>query len=144
ATAVLEPGPVRVDHPCAHYPACGGCRFQDLEYGAQLAAKHAWVADSLARIAGVAEPPLEPIVGAGERFGYRNKLEYPFTQGEGGPALGLHRAGRWDEVLELERCWLATDLGNRIRDAVRDWAREERLPAYDQATGEGYLRHLVV
>jgi len=144
ATAVLEPGPVRVDHPCAHYPACGGCRFQDLEYGAQLAAKHAWVADSLARIAGVAEPPLEPIVGAGERFGYRNKMEYSFTQAEGGPALGLHRAGRWDEVLELERCWLATDLGNRIRDAVRDWAREERLPAYDQATGEGYLRHLVV
>ena len=54
-----------------------------------------------------------------------------------GAALGFHRAGRWDEVLEIERCWLTTDLGNAIRDAVRDWAREERLDAYDQATQHG-------
>ena len=76
AVDVLEPGPVRVDAPCAHYPACGGCRFQDLAYDAQLAAKHAWVGDSLTRIAGIAEPPLEPIVGAVEQFHYRNKMEY--------------------------------------------------------------------
>ena len=47
-------------------------------------------------------------------------------------------------MLEVEKCWLTTDLGNAIRSAVRDWAREEALEAYDQATGEGYLRHLVV
>src|SRR5438132_4554669 len=144
ATEIVAAGPVRVDYPCAHYPACGGCRFQDLAYDAQLEAKHAWVADSLTRIAGIAEPPLEPIVGTAERFHYRNKMEYSFAETEDGPTLGLHRAGRWDEVLELERCWLTTDLGNRIRNAVRDWAREERPPAFDQATGEGYLRHLVV
>src|SRR5437899_5307878 len=61
-----------------------------------------------------------------------------------GAALGFHKAGRWDEVLELEKCWLTTDLGNGIRDAVRDWAREEGLTAYSQADGSGYLRHLVV
>src|SRR5947208_6122388 len=71
-------------------------------------------------------------------------MEYSFAQTEEGPALGLHVAGRWDTVLEIEKCWLTTDLGNEIRNAVRDWAREERLPAFDQATGEGYLRHLVV
>jgi 23S rRNA (uracil1939-C5)-methyltransferase len=143
-TEVLEPGPVRVDYPCAHYPACGGCRFQDLDYAAQLAAKQAWVGDSLTRIAGIAEPPLEPIVGAVEQFHYRNKMEYSFAETGDGPTLGLHRAGRWDSVLEIERCWLTTELGNRIRNTVRDWAREERLPAFDQATGAGYLRHLVV
>ena len=74
ATEVLESGPQRVEAPCAHYPACGGCRFQDLAYDAQLAAKHAWVEDSLRRIAGIADPPLEPIVAADERFGYRNKM----------------------------------------------------------------------
>jgi len=143
-TEVVEPGPVRVDYPCRHYPTCGGCRFQDLAYEAQLAAKHAWVGDSLTRIAGIADPPLEPIIGADEIFHYRNKMEYSFAQTEEGPALGLHVAGRWDTVLEIEKCWLTTDLGNEIRNAVRDWAREERLPAFDQATGEGYLRHLVV
>ena len=80
ATDVVERGPVRVDAPCAHYPACGGCRFQDLDYAAQLAAKHAWVGDSLQRIAGIAEPPLEPIVPAADAFHYRNKMEYSFTQ----------------------------------------------------------------
>ncbi|MBA3348652.1 MAG: 23S rRNA (uracil(1939)-C(5))-methyltransferase RlmD, partial [Actinobacteria bacterium] len=61
-----------------------------------------------------------------------------------GPALGFHKAGRWDEVLEIEKCWLTTDLGNAIRNAVRDWAREEGLVAYDQEEQKGYLRHLVV
>jgi 23S rRNA (uracil1939-C5)-methyltransferase len=141
---VLEPGPVRVDAPCAHYPACGGCRFQDLAYDAQIEAKEAQVRDALQRIGGLGEPPLEPILPAESSFHYRNKLEYSFTEALEGPAPGLHRAGRWDEVLPIETCWLTTDLGNAIRNAVRDWAREERLHAYDQKTHEGFLRHLVV
>src|SRR6184192_4304757 len=84
AVEVLEPGAARVDAPCAHYPACGGCRFQDLAYEAQLAAKEAWVSDSLQRLAGLVDPPLEPIVGAVSQFGYRNKMEYSFTQLEDG------------------------------------------------------------
>ncbi len=144
AVEVLEPGPARVEAPCVHYPACGGCRFQDLAYDEQLAAKAAQVRDALVRIGGILEPPLEPILPAESIFHYRNKLEYSFTQTPAGPALGFHRAGRWNEVLELERCWLTTDLGNAIRDAVRDWAREERLRAYDQAEHTGFLRHLVV
>src|SRR5438067_10945818 len=133
ATEVLAPGPNRVDAPCRHYPACGGCRFQDLAYEAQIAAKEEQVADALRRIGGVAEPPLEPIVPAESIFHYRNKLEYSFTQTPSGPALGFHKAGRWDEVLDIQRCWLTTDLGNAIRETVRDWAREEGLVAYDQA-----------
>jgi 23S rRNA (uracil1939-C5)-methyltransferase len=137
------PSPKRVEAPCRHYPACGGCRFQDLDYAVQLAAKESQVRDALIRIGGIAEPPLEPIVPAASVFHYRNKLEYSFTQFEDGPALGFHRAGRWDEVLDIDECWLTTDLGNSIRNAVRDWAREEKLVAYDQAEQTGYLRHLV-
>jgi 23S rRNA (uracil1939-C5)-methyltransferase len=144
ATEILRPGPQRVEAPCRHYPACGGCRFQDLAYEAQVASKEAQVADALRRIAGIAEPPLEPILPAEEIFHYRNKLEYSFTQAEDGPTLGFHKAGRWDEVLDIERCWLTTDVGNAIRNAVRDWARGDRLVGYDQAEHTGYLRHLVV
>jgi 23S rRNA (uracil1939-C5)-methyltransferase len=144
ATEVLEPSPLRVEAPCNHYPACGGCRFQDLAYEAQAEAKAEQVADALRRIGGISEPPLEPILPAEEIFHYRNKLEYSFTQLEDGPTLGFHKAGRWDEVLEIERCWLTTDLGNAIRNAVREWARGDKLVAYDQAEHTGYLRHLVV
>ena len=144
ATEVLSSGPARVEAPCAHYPACGGCRFQDLAYEVQVESKAAQVADSLRRIGGIADPPLEPILPADAVFHYRNKLEYSFTQLEDGPTLGFHKAGRWDEVLEIEQCWLTTDLGNAIRNAVREWARGDRLVAYDQEEHTGYLRHLVV
>jgi 23S rRNA (uracil1939-C5)-methyltransferase len=68
ATEVVEPGPNRADAPCDHYPACGGCRFQDLAYEAQIAAKHDQVRDALQRIGGLSDPPLQPIVPAEEVF----------------------------------------------------------------------------
>ena len=143
ATEVLEPGAARIEAPCAHYPACGGCRFQDLAYEAQLEAKSGQIRDAFTRLGGLPDPPLEEIVPAKSIFRYRNKLEYSFTQYDDGPTLGFHKAGRWDEVLEIEQCWLTTDLGNAVRNAVREWAREEGLEAYDQEKQTGYLRHLV-
>ncbi len=143
ALAVLDPSAERVEAPCPHFGICGGCRFQDLDYDAQAAAKEQQVRDSLVRIGRIAEAPVESIVPAASLYHYRNKLEYSFTAGEDGIDLGFHRAGRWDEVIGLEVCLLTTDLGNAIREAVRDWAREEKLEPYDQANGEGYLRHLV-
>jgi 23S rRNA (uracil1939-C5)-methyltransferase len=145
AVEVVEPGAPRVEAPCSHYPACGGCRFQDLAYEAQLDAKAQQVADALARIGGFTDLQPERALPAASIFHYRNKLEYSFTTLPGGEVgLGFHRAGRWDEVLDVQRCWLTTDLGNGIREAVKSWARAEGLPAYDQEKQQGYLRHLVV
>ena len=104
ALEVVEPSANRVDAPCAHYPACGGCRFQDLAYEVQVEAKQEQVRDALRRIGGIEEPPLEPILPAESHFFYRNKLEYSFTATAAGPARGFHKAGRWDEVLEIEKC----------------------------------------
>ena len=84
------------------------------------------------------------IVAARSQYHYRNKLEYSFAQGPDGLVLGFHRAGRWDEVIDVEECLLTTDLGNAIREAVKDWARAEGLEPYDQELQTGYLRHLVV
>jgi 23S rRNA (uracil1939-C5)-methyltransferase len=144
ATEVVMPGAPRVDAPCVHFPDCGGCRFQDLAYEAQVAAKQEQVRDALVRLGRVSDPPLEDILHAESQFHYRNKLEYSFTDTARGAGLGFHRAGRWDDVLEVERCWLTTELGNGIRETVREWAQEEGLPAFDQSTHTGYLRHLVV
>jgi 23S rRNA (uracil1939-C5)-methyltransferase len=144
ALEVVEPGAPRVEAPCRHYPACGGCRFQDLAYEAQVEAKAGQVADALARIGGLADLEPEPIVPAASVFRYRNKLEYSFTATPVGLGLGFHKAGRWDEVLDVDECWLTTDLGNAIRNAVREWARREGLQPFDQEAQAGYLRHLVV
>ena len=143
-TELVGASDARVDAPCRHFGTCGGCRFQHLAYEAQLAEKERQVRDALVRIGRFSDPPLEPIVPASSEYHYRNKLEYSFTTTEDGVDLGFHRAGRWDEVIGIEECLLTTDLGNAVRLAVRDWAREERLEAYDQETGAGYLRHFVV
>jgi 23S rRNA (uracil1939-C5)-methyltransferase len=143
-TALLEPGQDRVAAPCRHFGVCGGCRFQDYAYDKQIAAKEAQVRDALVRLGAFSDPPLAPIVPAVEEYGYRNKLEYSFAPGEDGLVLGFHRAGRWDEVIDVEECLLTTDIGNAIREAVKGWARAEGLEPYDQETGTGYLRHLVV
>jgi 23S rRNA (uracil1939-C5)-methyltransferase len=145
ALEVVEPGAPRVDAPCRHYhEGCGGCRFQDLAYEAQLDAKAAQVRDALERIGHLSGFELEPAVPADSLFHYRNKLEYSFTRDRGSVGLGLHRAGRWDEVLDIDKCWLTTDLGNDVRNAVREWARDELLAPYDQEARTGFLRHLVV
>ena len=146
ATAVLEPSSDRVEAPCRHFGVCGGCRFQDLAYEQQIAAKEAQVRDALARLGGFADPPVDPIVPARSQYHYRNKLEYSFAAGPDGVGLvlGFHRAGRWDEVIDVEECLLTTDVGNAIREAVKGWARAEGLEPYDQNTQTGYLRHLVV
>ncbi len=143
--ALLEPGPDRVEAPCRHFGICGGCRFQDLDYTRQIDAKQRQVRDALVRLGGFDDPPLEPIVPARSIYRYRNKLEYSFASGDDGSlVLGFHRAGRWDEVIDVEECLLTTDVGNAVREAVEEWARAEGLEAYDQETQAGYLRHLVV
>ena len=141
---VLEPGPNRVDAPCRHFGTCGGCRFQDLAYDAQLAEKAQQVRDALVRIGRVRGPAARADRARVVRVRVPQQARVLVLAGDDGVELGFHRAGRWDEVIGIEECLLTTDLGNAIRLAVRDWAREERLEAYDQATGEGYLRHLVV
>src|SRR5256885_13680023 len=103
ATEIVKPGPQRVDAPCAHYPACGGCRFQDLAYEAQISAKEAQVADALRRLGGLVDAPLEPIVPAESIFHDRNKLEPSFTQLEDRPAPGFHKGARWADAACIAR-----------------------------------------
>lgn len=142
---VLEPGPPRVLAPCPYVPRCGGCRLQHVEYEVALAAKRDQVVEHLARIGhleGVEVRDPDPAV---ERFGYRNKMEYSAAPGPGGTlALGFHERGRWDRVIDVEACMLATRLGDEVRETVRAWARAEAIEPYDQRAQSGTLRHVVV
>jgi 23S rRNA (uracil1939-C5)-methyltransferase len=144
AVCVLEPGPGRVEPRCAHFGVCGGCAWQDLDYAEQVRAKHAQVVDALRRLGGLDEIEPEPMLPAEGLYGYRNKVEYSWSQGAEGPALGYHRLGRWDRLIAVDHCHIVSDAGNDVRRAFERWARECGLAAYDQRGGEGYLRHLVV
>jgi 23S rRNA (uracil1939-C5)-methyltransferase len=138
---VLQPAPDRVpaiaDHP--------GAPWQVLPYERQLQAKHEQVDDALKRIGRLAGYELAPIVPAVQQWRYRNKLEYSFgTDGSAGLVCGFHAPGRWDEIVAVEDCMLASEAGNAARERIVAWCRASGLTAFDRRSGEGLLRNLVV
>ncbi len=141
ATEVLEPSPDRIE-PVALHP---GAPWQILPYEQQLQIKQAQVQDALTRIGRLKDFTLEPIVPAVQTWRYRNKLEYSFGRtGEGRLICGFHAPGRWDEIVEIRDCMLASEPANAARASVVDWCTAAGLVAYDRRSGDGFLRNLVV
>ena len=141
AIEILEPSPDRVP-PRAEHP---GAPWQVLPYERQLEIKQAQVDDALRRIGRLDGFELEPIVPAIQPWRYRNKLEYSFGPGPDGRLVcGFHAPGRWEEIVELTDCWLASETGNAARERVVEWCRNAGLTAFDRRTREGFLRNLIV
>jgi 23S rRNA (uracil1939-C5)-methyltransferase len=138
---ILEPSPERLE-PRAHHP---GAPWQVLPYERQLEVKQEQVQDALRRIGKLEGFTLEPIVPALAQWRYRNKLEYSFGTGAAGELVcGFHAPGRWDEIVPIDDCWLASERSNAAREQIVAWCREQGLTAYDRRSGEGLLRNLVV
>jgi 23S rRNA (uracil1939-C5)-methyltransferase len=158
AVEVLKLSPLRVAPACKHFGVCGGCRWQDLAYSAQLRFKRQLVVDAFERIGGFPDPPVRDVVGCEDPYFYRNKMEFTFSNyrwlteeemlGEHSVqmevALGLHVPLRFDKVLNVEECWLESELSAAICNTVREICRIWDLSVYSTHTHEGYLRHLVV
>jgi 23S rRNA (uracil1939-C5)-methyltransferase len=141
AVEILEPSPDRVA-PEADHP---GAPWQVLAYERQLEVKAEQVGDALRRLGRLEGFELQPIVPAVERWRYRNKLEYSFGTGsDGGLVCGFHAPGRYDRIVPLEDCLLASERGNAAREQVVAWCREQGLSAWDRRDQRGLLRNLVV
>lgn len=153
----------RATPQCPHFGTCGGCRWQNLQYGHQLAAKQQQVRDNLERLGHIDCQGMQPICGSEEQFYYRNKLEFTFStrawldqppakettgDSEGeihrGGALGFHIPTMFDKVLEIEYCALQQELSNQIRLVVRDYAKSHDIPYYDIRNHTGCLRNLII
>jgi 23S rRNA (uracil1939-C5)-methyltransferase len=145
AVELLRPGADRLPDRCVHDgEPCPGAPWQGLPYERQLACKSEQVDDALRRIGGLDGFELEEIEPALEQWRYRNKLEYSFGERDGEAVLGFHARGRWDLIVGVEDCLLASERGNAARNEVRDWARGESIAPYDRRARSGVLRNLVV
>ena len=149
---------LRVEPLCPHFGICGGCKWQTMNYDAQLEAKQRQVRDNLERLGAVDCSGMRPICGSEQTSYYRNKLEFTFSnrawrtaeqlaKGEDthpNGALGFHIPQVFDKVLPIEHCALQAAPSNEIRLAVQRYAEENRLEFYDIRNHTGYLRNLVV
>lgn len=133
---LLEPSPRRAEPDCPYYGVCGGCQFRHMAYEEELEAKRQRVEDALRRIGGTALP-VSVIHGAKNTRRYRNKVQFPVAEG----AIGYYR-GRTHQVVDIDDCLLQPEQDTACRAAVKGWMERFRIPAYDERTGKGLVRHL--
>ena len=136
------PSPARIESGCPAAGRCGGCDFQHVTYEEELALKEERVRDALGRIAKIDLVP-ESILPAPAVTGYRNKALFPVRMAAGQPVTGFFRA-RSHEIVPVEACALQNDRANACAAALRAWMERYHVPAYDEATGGGLIRHLFV
>ena len=135
-TRMRQPSALRIEPRCAHFGICGGCKWQNLPYEAQLQFKQQEVIDNLERIGKAELQDIRPIIGAARQFEYRNKLEFTFSSQrfltreeiangaeiERTPAVGFHVPGLFDKVVDIEHCYLQGSPSNEIRNFIRSYA----------------------
>ena len=147
---------LRCEPMCEHFGICGGCKWQNLPYEAQLQFKQKQVHDQLRRIGKIELPEFMPILGSVKTQEYRNKLDFGCSnkqwltrqQMEEGipfqPGIGFHITGAFDKILPINKCWLMDNLQNDIRNYLYKYACENNITFYDLRAQHGMLRDLVV
>ena len=147
----------RAESFCKYFGVCGGCKWQHMGYEHQLVFKQQQVFDQLTRIGKVALPDKSPILASPKTDFYRNKLEFTFSHlrwlypgemdGEHNGdlrGLGFHVPGRFDKVVDVEKCWLQPEPSNAIRNEIRDFAYANNYTYFNIREHAGLLRTLII
>ncbi len=143
ALEILTPADERVRPKCSLFTKCGGCQLQHLRYGAQLKTKTKTVSDALRKIAGIeADVPLT--VKSDSQFEYRNKLQIPVGVDKNGRNVIGFYAERSHRIVPVQRCYIHPDWAAEIIRIFSEYMEKYRVRGYDETTGKGNLRHIVV
>ncbi len=147
----------RIDAPCPHFGECGGCKWQNLSYEAQLKYKQQSVHDALTRLASVSPDRIEPILRCDQEFYYRNKLEFSFSNKRWltidevqsgkeiikGSAVGFHPPGAFDKVVDIHTCLLQDSFNDTLRNYIRKYALNKKFSFYDSLSQKGFFRNMI-
>ena len=158
ATKVHELSKHRINASCDHFGSCGGCKWQNMSYSRQLYHKDKEVKNNLERIGKLKINNIIPIQGSDKIFFYRNKMEFSFSNNRWltmdevesketlnqRNGLGFHIPGMWDKILDINKCWLQKDPSNDIRNKLKSFAIEKKIPFFDPKKQIGILRTLMI
>lgn len=139
---VTKPSPFRVEAPCPVFSVCGGCQLQHLSYEGQLMVKEKQVRSAMERI-GKIHTTVLPVKGMENPWRYRNKSQIPFGTENGRIVAGFYKSGS-HEIADTPTCLIQSEEADRLMVALKEKAAEFDLAPYDENTGLGQLRHLVV
>lgn len=145
---VITPSPFRVEPKCAYHRQCGGCQVQALSYEKQLEFKANKVRNHLLRIGGfeqeLLDAVMEPIVGMEEPYHYRNKAQYPVGTDKNGEIITGFYAGRTHSIISNTECYLGVPGNKEILELILDYMKQNQVSAYNEETGEGCVRHVLI
>ena len=141
---VLKPSPYRVEPKCEFARQCGGCQLQALSYDQQLVFKTNKVKGHLERIGGFTDIPMEPIIGMDELFHYRNKAQFPVGRNKKGKIVTGFYAGRTHNIIENRDCALGVAENKEVLDRVIAHMEKYGIEPYNEATGKGLVRHVLI
>ena len=145
---IKEASPVRVEPRCLYARSCGGCQIQQMDYPSQLAFKQRKIRANLVRLGGFDEAfvdgVMEPMVGMEEPFGYRNKAQFPIGKNSRGEIVAGFYAGRTHHIISNTDCALGVPQNKDVLETVLGYMRDCGVSAYDEDTGEGLVRHVLI
>ena len=143
-TRLITLSPDRIKARCPVARQCGGCQIQAMRYSAQLRFKEAKVRNNLIRIGKFEHPPMEPIISMEEPFRYRNKAQFPVGMSKDGRIIAGFYAGRTHAIIECEDCLLGVEENRVILDLVLEYMKEYHISPYEELTGKGLVRHVMI
>jgi 23S rRNA (uracil1939-C5)-methyltransferase len=146
----------RVDPKCEHFGLCGGCKLQNISYNYQTKLKEDKIKHSLNKI--FQNVNINPILKCNDQFNYRNKLEFSFTDNKwltndeikkknndiDRRGIGFHKAGMWDKVVDIKKCHLQEEPSNKIRIALKEFAKKNNISFYNMRLKKGLLRTVTI
>ena len=145
---VITPSPFRVEPKCPYHRQCGGCQIQAMSYEKQLEFKQEKIRNNLIRIGGFSpeyiDARMEPIVGMEEPYRYRNKAQYPVGTDKNGNIITGFYAGRTHSIISNTNCLLGARENEEILNTILDYMRDNKVSAYDELTGQGLVRHILI
>ncbi|MCX8106393.1 MAG: TRAM domain-containing protein, partial [Ignavibacterium album] len=155
---IISPSTDRVKAKCKYFGVCGGCKQQDLSYNKQVEYKQKQVEEIFNKLGGFTDFIIEDIIPSEDIFYYRNKMEFSFSdkrwltkdeiasdnQFVRNFALGLHIPKIFDKVLDVDECFLQSELSNQILNFTRTFFLNKNTSVYSTKTHTGFLRNLVI
>ncbi|SFA99190.1 23S rRNA m(5)U-1939 methyltransferase [Acetitomaculum ruminis DSM 5522] len=141
---IIKPSPYRTQARCQVYKQCGGCQIQALSYERQLKFKQNKVINNLKRIGGFEDIVVNETIGMDKPWYYRNKAQFPVGKDKNGNILVGFYAGRTHSIIESEHCYIGRPENEKIVEAVKEYMEENKVPSYDEKSGQGLIRHILV